>query len=547
MKTIRLTTILLLILTIFSFSGTSQVISSRQDFFSQTDVFLKRFVQKGQVDYASIKQDQDQLHRLISFLADNGTKSVQNMSDEALLINAYNIFVIKGIVEAYPVKSPQNIPSFFDRKAYFLGNKATSLNELEKEILIPATQDARLHFALVCAAQGCPELAMEPFVPSKLDAQLTARARFALNDPGFIKVSQTDQKVEISQLFDWYKSDFTKGKKSVLEYINSFRNDPIPSNYKVSFYNYNWKLNDKQVSVPARIEQDPIGTSNLLRFTPSQLFANGQFEINWFNNLYSQTAIRNSNGDKIETGVRQSILTSSLQVTAGISESRRINVGADIVFSAGSVGPAENSSMFQLFGSNVAARDVAVTGIGPRIKFQPVARWTYFSVQSTFLFPVASDPEGQTASRDVFLALNRYVWRNQFYYDLKLSNKFRLFSEFDVNYFIRRNQSEVFYVPNFVDLPVTAFLNYFPTPKLNLYINGQYAPRIGATGLPEEENRQTGLLQWSTSIGGGAKYQLTNKLNLELGYGNFIASQGVQGFEGGAGQVVNFAVRYITN
>ncbi len=519
---------------------------SHAPFFTQADAFFGQHVQNGRIDYQAIKANPAALNQLVAYVATQGTLEAGTPAGKALLINAYNLFVVKGIVATYPVASPQAIGAFFDRQDYNVGGKTVSLNSLEKQVLLPQTGDARLHFALVCAAVGCPEIAAAAYRPETLDTQLDARTRKAMNSPAFTQVDATSQTVRLSQLFTWYKKDFTQGGGTVLDFVNRYRTEPIPASYRIASYDYNWQLND--VTAPAlgaaSAPTNNGGGSNLLQFTPSQLFAKGQYEVNLFNNLYSQTAIRNADGDRISTGIRTSILTSTLQYTVGVSNNARINVGADVVYAAGAVGPASGSSHFQLLGSDVAARSSAIASIGARIKVQPFKKLPFYSIQSTFSVPVGSDLEG-LSSRPTFIALNRYVWNNQFFYDFKLSDKLRLFYEFDVRYFIRRN-NEVFYQPNFVDLPSVLFLNYFPNAKLNLFVMGQYAPRYGNTPGTETEAQRFGLLQWFTQVGGGFKYQVTDQLGLEVSYGNFIASRGRQGFEAGGGQVVNFGLRFIS-
>ena len=515
-------------------------------FFENAGGFFRNNVLSGKVKYRKVKDDPGQLNELLQYLKDQGTLDVTTDEEKALLINAYNLFVIKGIVDSYPVASPLKVAGFFDRKDFDVGGRKVSLNELEKDILIKQTQDPRLHFVLVCAAVGCPKIAGFAYEPQKLEEQLDDRTGLAMNDPYFTRVDDSAKKVELSQIFEWYKRDFTKTGQSLLEFVNQYREEQIPLDYKIAHYTYDWTVNeeaDNQGAVaPQKLKKE---SSNLLQFTPSQLFARGQYEINFFNNLYSQTAIRNAQGERISSGIRTSILTSMIQYTMGVSKNRRFNLGADLIIGAGSVGPSTESSHFQLFGGSTAARDLALAAIGPRVKFQPFRRWGFFSIQSTFLIPLGDDLEGQN-EREVFVALNRYNFKNQFLADFKLTEKFRLFYEFAANYYIRRNKEEVFFQPNFIDLPSTLFVNYFPSSRWNLFVMGQYAPRLGRTALPEDPTSKFGLLQWLTQLGAGLKYQATEKVGFEVSYGNFVASQGIRGIEAGAGQVVNFAVRFIS-
>jgi hypothetical protein len=514
-------------------------------FFEKADRFFKSHVSSGRVSYEEIKKDALELNYLLDYLAKNGPLEVNNDVEKAMLINAYNLFVIKGIVDNYPTDSPLSLAGFFDNKVYVLGGKKISLNQLEKEILIKQTGDERLHFALVCAAVGCPQIASFAYQPAGLDKLLDERSRLAMNSTYFTRVNKAEKKVELSQIFNWYASDFNSNGSTVLNFVNRYRDDKIPSNYKISFYEYDWKLNEsgnKQGLLNPEKKSSDKPESNLLQFTPSQLFAKGQYELNVFNNLYTQTSVRDSEGNEID-GDRLNILTSTIQFTYGISRNSRVNIGVDAVVSGGSVGPSTGSA-FQFFTGDNTARGAALSYLGPRVKWQPVKKWSFYSIQSTFLFPISEDLEQR--GDGVFTALNRYSWNTQFLYDIKLTEEFRIFYQFAVNYWIRRNREDVFFPTNFVDLPSTLFINYFPTPKLNPFAFVQYNGRYGNTDIPSENpNARFGLLQNSWQIGAGLKYQVTDRLGLEVSYGNFVSSKGFEGIEAGAGEVINFAIRFI--
>ncbi|MEQ9301489.1 MAG: DUF547 domain-containing protein [Cyclobacteriaceae bacterium] len=517
-------------------------VQAQDNFFDNADRFFEQYVSGGLVDYTSVRKNPKELTALVDYINDNAVLETSNANDKALLINAYNLFVIKGIVDAGEVGSPMDVSNFFDSRAFSIQNKKISLNELEKDVLLKQTGDARLHFALVCAAKGCPQIIEQAYRPETLDAQLTEQTQEAMNSLIFTKVDAQAGTVQLSRIFEWYRSDFGGSDRDVLTFINLYRRTPLSTDTKISYYEYDWTLNKSATVVK---EKKSKSTSNLLQFTPSQLFGKGQYEVNIFNNLYSQTSTWDSDGNEMSQDRRISILTSTVQFTYGVSNNSRINVGADIVLSSGSVGNTPGGQL-QLFASDNIANDVAVTAIGPRIKFQPIRKYAFFSMQSSFLAPVAGDPEAQTQSRDVFLALNRYQWRNQFFLDLKLTQKLRLFYQLDVNYLMRRDVDEVFFQPNFVDLPSTAFLNFFPTEKWSLYVSAQYFSRYGNTGLTDsEENVKFGLLQSSIQLGAGVKYQATRRLGFELGYGDFVTGQGFEGIEMGAGEVLNFGIRYI--
>ena len=507
--------------------------AAAQDFLSKSDDFFKKYVHGELVDYQSI--DRVDLSELIDLVAKEAPLSVANNVDKAYLINAYNLLVIKGIKDSYPVKSPQGIPGFFTDTKHVIGGKKMSLNGLEKQILLKQTKDARLHFALVCAAKGCPPIREKAYRGEILEYQLDEQTKKALNNSDFIRVDSKNSTVKLSQIFEWYRQDFLTSHSSILKYINQYKNPTIGEDFRVSYYDYDWSLNDIDRTQPE--EEQP--QSNLLRFTPSRLFQKGQYEINIFNNLYSDNEKFNANSERIPSSsnnLRTNILTSTIQLTYGVSNSARVNAGVDLVLSAGAHEP--NGGVLVLVGeSETVKRGSALSGLGPRLKVQPFRMLPFFSYQTAFIFPVSQNLESRN---EVFTALNRYIWRNQFFFDLKLNTFFRLFSEVDINYYPRRNKEEVFWEPNFVDFPISTFLNYFPNQQWSFYVNGQLFTRYG-----RRTNSSFGQLQNLLQVGGGVKYQLTTRLGFELSYGNFVDGAGVSGFDAGAGKVYNFGIRYI--
>lgn len=213
------------------------------DFFGKTDIFLKTHVEDGRVDYKAIKNNPSQLDGLLD-IAKQMAVSKDNIDEyQAFWINGYNLLVIKGIVENYPLKSPLDIAGFFDKVKHEIGGTSITLNDIENKLLrgnFPS--ESRFHFVLVCGGLGCPPIINTSYRPSTLDTQLEKQAKNALNDSDFIKV--TGNKVEISQIFEWYKADFTQGGTSLVDYINQYRTEKLPEKAKVSYYQYDWALNE---------------------------------------------------------------------------------------------------------------------------------------------------------------------------------------------------------------------------------------------------------------------------------------------------------------
>ena len=218
-------------------------VAQAQDFFKNADSFFGKYVKNGKVNYASIKSNSEELHKLTEMIADQNLSGKSSDFKKAFYLNAYNISTINGIVDNYPVEGPMKIEGFFKSKTHKIAWKATTLNDLENNIIRPTFKDARIHFALVCAAKGCPQIASFAFMPSKVNAQLESQTKKALNNSYFIRADASKKEVNYSQLFDWYKADFLAEANSIVDYLNKYRTTKIPTDYKTGTYNYDWSLN----------------------------------------------------------------------------------------------------------------------------------------------------------------------------------------------------------------------------------------------------------------------------------------------------------------
>lgn len=217
-------------------------ISGTDAFFTATGSFLADHVANGRVDYAAIASDKGELQSLYQQIAGMDLSDADNNTKTAFYLNAYNIVVIWSVVEKYPISSPLDVDGFFDKRKHVIAGESMTLNALEEKKLRP---DARVHFALVCAAKGCPKLQAVAYLPATVQKQLNEVTAKALNDPQFLRVDYTNKNVQVSQIFEWYVTDFTQTSGSVIAFINTYRSAKIPDNYKIGYYEYDWALNKK--------------------------------------------------------------------------------------------------------------------------------------------------------------------------------------------------------------------------------------------------------------------------------------------------------------
>ncbi len=212
-------------------------------FFAKADTFFKTYVRQGRVAYKDIKSDPVTLNELVT-MAETISVSEENTSEyQAFWINGYNLLVIKGIVDNYPIKSPLEVAGFFDKTERKIGGTSITLNTLENKLLRGKfPKEPRFHFVLVCAGLSCPPIINQAYLPSTLDAQLEEQTKKALNDPNFIRIDKN--KVKVSQIFEWYKGDFTGDDGDLKDFINLYRTDKLPEDSKISYYPYDWTLNE---------------------------------------------------------------------------------------------------------------------------------------------------------------------------------------------------------------------------------------------------------------------------------------------------------------
>ena len=216
------------------------------NFFTKADAFFAKNISSGMVDYAGIKANAAELKDLVSMIGTYKLSAGDEATQKAFLINAYNILVIKNVVDHYPIAKPTDVTGFFDAVKFNLAGTQITLSDLENKKIRAVYKDPRTHFALVCAAKSCPPIANYAFTPTNVESKLEAITKAALNNTNFIKVNTGTKTVQFSQILDWYKDDFLAEAKTTLDYVNKYRITAIPANFTQSFYDYNWALNGKK-------------------------------------------------------------------------------------------------------------------------------------------------------------------------------------------------------------------------------------------------------------------------------------------------------------
>ncbi len=256
-----------------------QVVEPRILSHASFDRLLQRFVDhEGRVNYSALKQDSrdlDQYYHLIAtFSPDSHPDLFPSESHKlAYWINAYNATAIKTVLTYYPISSVLDVkpPAVFfflsEKSGFFVfqrltyGGKTTSLYYLGNGVIRERFQEPRIHFALNCAALGCPRLPGQAFSGEDLERQLDQETRKFLSEARNFRIDHSGKTIYMSSIFKWYEDDFlnwyqknySESKASLVNYIALYLTSDKAAElkehgnqYALRFLPYDWGLNDKK-------------------------------------------------------------------------------------------------------------------------------------------------------------------------------------------------------------------------------------------------------------------------------------------------------------
>ncbi|MEO5572618.1 MAG: DUF547 domain-containing protein [Bacteroidia bacterium] len=233
-----------LLFLLFSLSVAAQ--QPRDDFFSNAHELFSNYVSKGKVNYAALKKNTALLNRLSHEIETFNLPTAGKNTRQAFYLNAYNILVIKAAAENYPLQSPLNIPGFFDAQTHKIAGEELTLDELEKITIGNEYDDPRIHFWLSKAALGGPVINENALMMYNINDLLDQQMAATVNNSSIVAVDSKSKEVLVPMTFKINESDITRNGKTVLDFINNWREKKITSDFKISYYSFNWDVNDSQ-------------------------------------------------------------------------------------------------------------------------------------------------------------------------------------------------------------------------------------------------------------------------------------------------------------
>lgn len=221
--------------------------------------FLNRYVTPdaqgvNRVAYGQVSPaDRARLDGYLTRLQSVDPASLTRDQQLAYWINLYNALTVDLILENYPVASIRDITdgafSFgpWDRPLTMVAGQTLTLNEIEHRIIRPTFDEPRIHYALNCAAVGCPNLMNRAWQAKTLERDLATAEHAYVNDPRGVRFDARGRLV-LSKIYIWFREDFGVNEKAVIAYLETAAEPELRARLvetpRVSAYEYNWALND---------------------------------------------------------------------------------------------------------------------------------------------------------------------------------------------------------------------------------------------------------------------------------------------------------------
>ncbi|MEM1106027.1 MAG: DUF547 domain-containing protein [Pseudomonadota bacterium] len=218
---------------------------------------LQTYVQPGEdgvnrFDYGALQAseaDRAALSGYIDSFAELDFSALTRAEAFAAWANLYNALTIDHIIGRYPVRSIRSgyiVGPWKDVKT-IAGGRELSLDAIEHEILRVEWDDPRVHYAVNCAAIGCPNLQTRAWEAATLDADLDRAARAFINSPRGVVVRDGGG-LKVSRIYKWFEEDFGATEEGVIEHLLTYADaelaEAIRARPDIRRHAYDWRLND---------------------------------------------------------------------------------------------------------------------------------------------------------------------------------------------------------------------------------------------------------------------------------------------------------------
>jgi len=195
---------------------------------------LQNSLRQNVVDYLYLKKNQSVLNHYVYVVGKTPYDSLQRTEQLAFVINAYNAFVLRLVLDYWPhIQSMNDIPDYplprrWKDQRWMFDGKRVSLNDLKHNYLRPL-KNPIAYFSLFCGAVSCPDLQPRVYRAAIINKQLDESVKRFLSQKKGLQWRMSDPllgkpkpMVYVSKLFKSDEDVFIANGYSILEFVEEF-------------------------------------------------------------------------------------------------------------------------------------------------------------------------------------------------------------------------------------------------------------------------------------------------------------------------------------
>ena len=223
---------------------------------------LQNAITQNSIDYVYLQRNQSVLDHYLYVLGRIPYDNLQKNERLALVVNAYNAFVLRLILDYWPhIRSMTDIPDYplprrWKDQRWMFDGKRISLIDLKYKYLRPL-KNPIAYLSLYCGAVSCPDMPPHVYRASIIDKQLDESAKrflaqkkgmtWRISDP---LLGKPRPMVYVSQLFRDYEDVFFVNGYSILAFVEEFAPQAFKAflsehkdKIRVNYLRFHWTVN----------------------------------------------------------------------------------------------------------------------------------------------------------------------------------------------------------------------------------------------------------------------------------------------------------------